>query len=121
MCALRRGLQLRQTKIWRADAEREKQNERSQGQALARQGLNKVDACPGTEASCPSKEGSWESRELANLSRSAVGTRGEGPRGGAPREKEGQWGKATAGGQGSGDPPLAQGEGPPARLGWTAP
>ena len=57
-----------------------KQNERSQGQALARRrSPTRLDACPGTEASCPSKEGSWESRELANFSRSAVGTREKGP------------------------------------------
>lgn len=83
--------------------------------------LNKADACPGTEASCPSKEGSWESRELVNFPALLweLGV-GEGPRGGAPREKEGQWGKATGWGPGSGDHLRAQGEGPPACLGWTA-
>jgi len=39
----------------------------------------RLDACSGTEASCPSKEGSWETRELVNFSRSAVGSSEKGP------------------------------------------
>lgn len=47
---------------------------------LSVEGLTtRLDACPGAEASCPSQEGSWETRELVNFSRSAVGSSEKGP------------------------------------------
>lgn len=39
----------------------------------------RLDACPGAQASCPSQGGSWETRELVNFSRFAVGSSEKGP------------------------------------------